>query len=156
MSAAPEASSSSAAPVTDVAVRLLSMDLRGVNVTNTEEAIQFVMKHSLETRKDALMKVNQTMIKNKDRIEDAILGWSVVLGDLGQFGFDDDEALALSLEHGGIIETAANIQAVRNQKQRNLDALTTACIGLRGVRLLSTDCEGILQTAGKNFLNNMT
>jgi len=79
-----------------------------------------------------------------------------VLGDLRQFGFDDDKALALSLEHRGIIKTTANIQAVRNQKQRNLDALTTACIGLRGVWLLSTNCEGILQTAGKNFLNNIT
>jgi hypothetical protein len=67
-----------------------------------------------------------------------------VLGDLRQFGFNNDKALALSLEHRGIIKTTANIQAVRNQKQRNLDALTTACIGLRGVRLLSTNCEGIL------------
>jgi hypothetical protein len=32
-----------------------------------------------------------------------------VLGDLRQFGFDDDKALALSLEHRGIIETTANI-----------------------------------------------
>jgi hypothetical protein len=39
MLAAPEASSSSAAPVTDVAIRLLLIDLQGVNVTNTEEAI---------------------------------------------------------------------------------------------------------------------
>jgi hypothetical protein len=74
MSAAPKASSSSAAPVTDVAIRLLLIDLQGVNVTNTKEAIQFVIKHLLETRKDALIKVNQTMIKNKDRIEDVILG----------------------------------------------------------------------------------
>jgi hypothetical protein len=28
-----------AAPVTDVAIRLLSIDLQGVNVTNTKEAV---------------------------------------------------------------------------------------------------------------------
>jgi hypothetical protein len=85
----PEASSS-AVPVTDAAVRPPSIDLQGVNATIAEEAVQFVMRHSLETRKDALMEVNRTMIKNKDRTEDAILGWSVVLSDQdtsGQYYF---------------------------------------------------------------------
>jgi hypothetical protein len=67
-----------------------------------------------------------------------------VLRDLRQFGFNDNKALALSLEHKGIIKTAANIQVVRNQKQRNLNALTTACSGLRGIWLLSTNYKGIL------------
>jgi hypothetical protein len=35
-----------------------------------------------------------------------------MLRDLRQFGFNDNKALALSLEHRGIIETAGNIQAV--------------------------------------------
>jgi hypothetical protein len=39
MLAAPKASSSSAAPVIDVAIRLLLIDLQGVNVTNTKEVI---------------------------------------------------------------------------------------------------------------------
>jgi hypothetical protein len=32
-----------------------------------------------------------------------------VLRDVRQFGFNDDKALALSLEHRGIIKTIANI-----------------------------------------------
>ena len=65
---------SSRTPVIDLAVRLLAMDLQGIQVLTTEEAVQFVIKHSLEQRKDALIIVNQYIIENKDRIEDVILG----------------------------------------------------------------------------------
>ena len=58
----------------DVALRLPAMDLQGVKVSNAKEAVQFVIKHSLEERKNALMLVNQSMIENKDKIKDVILG----------------------------------------------------------------------------------
>ena len=92
-----------------VALKLPAMDLQGVKVTNAEEAVQFVMKHSLEERKNALMLVNQSMMENKDKMEDAILGWNTALGNLKQFGFNDKEAKALSLEHRGISDTAVSI-----------------------------------------------
>jgi len=140
----------------DLAVRLLAMDLQGIQVSTTEEAVQFVMKHSLEQRKDALMMVNQCMMENKDRMEDAILGWSTILGNLGQFGFNDQEAEVLRMEHEGISETAASIKAFRTQKQKNLSTLITACGGQRGVALIDVDCKRTLEVAGKNFLNDMT
>ena len=102
------------------------------------------------------MLVNQSMIENKDKIEDAILGWNTTLGNLKQFGFNNNEAKALSLEHGGISDTAASIQAFRNQKQKNLHTLTTVYKDQRGVLLIGTNYKRILGVTSKDFLNYIT
>ena len=100
--------------------------------------------------------VNQCMIENKDRIEDVILGWSTILGNLRQFGFNDQEAKVLRIEHKGISKTAASIKAFWTQKQKNLSTLIIACGGQRGVALIDVDYKRTLEVTSKNFLNNIT